>query len=372
MPDVDLLIPTAFLAGLLAFARRTQGSWFAPGAFFALVWAIQVLLSFVFPEFTGWSGSIWWIVFTALVLYLGSVAGGIFAGTMTMRGREGEPALNSIVFRRSPETMIICSLGGMGYTVLAQLGVFSLAFGDWPPVVYQLLLPFHFAGPMLGGMIFASRSLQGSRAWLTILPLLPPAGLAILFGGRTAIVAPILFWLAGYFTIQILLTRGKVSLFTATHILGVTAIIFMFLLIGEGLYIFRTLDLSGEETGAKLAAYQHHVLRWEFLLEEWPRFRSAVYGNVYAFSIYFTQAWENPPSSHWGSIIFAAPLNLLGLGGERYPFEVFEIEPGVFSNIYTMLRPPIDDFGLWGSLVWWLAIGVVQGWAYARDRKSVV
>jgi hypothetical protein len=371
LPEFDLVIPTAFLTGLLLFARRAQGSWFAPGAFFALVWAIQVLLSFVFPEFTVWSGSIWWIVLTTLVLFLGSEAGGVFAGTMRGRG-QGGPASNSVVFRRSVGTMVVCFLGGMGYTILAQLGFFSVAFGDWPPLMYQLLLPFNFAGPMLGGMIFASGSLQGRRAWLTILPLLPPAGLAILFGGRTAIVAPILFWLAGYFSIQILLTRGKVSLFTATHILGVAAIVFMFLLIGEGLYIFRTLNLSGEDIGVKLAGYQHDVLRWESFVKEWPRFRSAVFGNVYSFSFYFAQAWENPPSPHWGSIIFAAPLHLLGLGGERYPFEVFEIEPGVFSNIYTMLRLPMDDFGLWGSLVWWLAIGVVQGWAYARVRHGSV
>lgn len=274
------------------------------------------------------------------------------------------------MFRRQATTMILFFLAAMTYTVLVELSIVDLSFGSRPPLAYQLLLPSHFAGPMLGGMIFSSKSLSGRRALLVFLPLIPPAILAILTTGRTAIIAPILFWVASSFSIRVLLSRGRMRIFTVRRVLNIMALVFLVSVIGIGFQMFRfRLDrsLSPRE---RIVFYRDTILSGEAFFPAWYTVRSNILGNVYLFSYYFVSAWANPPSPQWGSIIFAAPLDLLGLGGQRYPFEDFEADPGIFSNVYTMLRPPIDDFGLSGSLIWWFLIGIVQGWAHQRIRRG--
>lgn len=370
MSEFDLLIPTAFLLGLATFARKSQRSWFAPGAYFTLVWTVQVLLSFVVPEYVVWSGAIWWILLTCLVLYLGSVAGRVIEGSVRTGRQRNVTMRNYINFQRPVAILGVSFLAGMSYTVLVRWSGIELSI-DRPPLAYQLLLPFHFAGPLLGGMIFASGSFQGGRVWLTFLSLVPPASLAILFTGRTALIAPILFFIAGYLVVQIHVKRGILPLIGMRRILWGLIILSLFVAIGTGIYMLRIVRESGLSFKEEVAAYSNAFSR-EALLWSWATVKPAVFGHVYSFSYYFVDAWRHPPEPHWGSIIFAAPLDFLGLGGERYPWEEFEIDRGVFSNIYTMLRAPMDDFGFWGALLWWLAIGMVQGWAYERVRRGSI
>src|SRR5260370_36601045 len=88
---------------------------------------------------------------------------------------------------------------------------------------------------------------------------------------------------------------------------------------------------------------------------------------------------EQSRAHRFGEIIFRGPLRALGYdvftgsyGFPQPPFANFELDPAasVFSNTYTILRPPISDFGLIGSLLWWSLIGSLQGVAYRRGRQG--
>ncbi len=357
---LDLLPPSVLVLALAFYARHKQGNWLAPAAMFPAVWSLHIVLSLVKPQFFPSPGTLWWILLSLLAFYVGSA---LFQ-SRTSSAPSHPTFPRSIVFRHATDVLLVCTaLGGL-YTTLAQLSGIEISV-DNLPLAYQFLLPFHFAGPMLGGMISASRSLRGWRRWLVYLPLLPPAGLSILFTGRTAIVAPILAWLAGYWAIKLFITTGRWRVLTWRNAFVGAGIFVSFLLLGVGLYQLRGARQSGETFTEKLIAFQDAALL-EGLAETWDRFSPGVYGNVYSFDYYFVEAWQQAPALSWGAVMFTGPLNLLGIIEDRYPFPQFELEPGHFSNSYTMFRLPIDDFGFAGSLVWWCALGCLQGWAYRQ------
>jgi hypothetical protein len=368
MPHGELIVAAFAMVALALVARRGMGSWFAPGAFFALVWTGHVLLSLIDLDFNPWAGAVWWIAFTCAVVAIGSKLG-MTIGDSTLSDRAAGAARRLIFYY--PEHMIVVStIGATVYTVLSLfIGVDISIPGERPPMLFQLLLPFHFAGPLLAGAIFSSKSLTGWRRLLTLLPLLPPAALSLLWTGRTAIVAPIISWGAAYIAVQILLRRGKLPVFTVRTLTAIAVVGVSFFTLAIVLDTFRM--VRGEASGVQeqVGAYVD-VLSLEQISARWDRSHAGFVGHVYSFSYYFIDAWRYPPSPHGGTIVFAAPLDLLGLGGERYPYEEFELAKDVYSNIFTMFRNPIDDFGLWGSLVWWFGLSVVQGWAFSAVGRG--
>ncbi len=349
MSDLGLIPPIIVLLCIALLARLMQRSWFAPGAYFTLFWVTEVARSFVVPEWSVWSGAIWWIALTCMVFNLATVLGALLVRLPKVTQSVDEPL--RLVMRHAVLCLIVISLAGGLYTTLVELsGVDVGGGGERLPLAYQFLLPFHFAGPAIGGLVFASRNLVGRRQWLTLLPLLPPGAIAILFTGRTAIVGPIIFWCAGWLVGELLMRRGRVPVLTARRVL-VAAILVPFLIaLGSYIYALRVARAPTAGVEDKLAAYTSLGLDWDSFTFGWRTVRTSVFGGVYSFSYYFTDAWVNPPEPTWGGIIFAGPLTLFELGGIRYPWEPFEMAPGVTSNIFTMLRGPMDDFGFVGSL----------------------
>lgn len=62
-----LAVPLILVA---VWARIDQGSWFAPGAFFALVWVVYVLVPLVFaPDLEVWPGVV--VAITAATFEIG-------------------------------------------------------------------------------------------------------------------------------------------------------------------------------------------------------------------------------------------------------------------------------------------------------------
>jgi oligosaccharide repeat unit polymerase len=368
MAFIELVVPTAFLAVLAAVARLRLGSWVAPGAFFSLVWLGQVILSFVIPDYPVWPGTLWWIALSCFVFLLGALLGkaAVLSPEPMDRSRD-LPAL-----RRPVITLVACALLGGAYTVIVRVLNIDIQM-DRPPLPYQCLLSFQYSGPALAGLLVGTGTLRGRRAFASLLTLAPAATLALLYTGRTALVEPILLWIGGYIATKTALTRGTFRLFTPRHMVTATVILVLFLWIGMGLQQVRaTLDIDRDTRLDHIADLYASEANSESIWNGWHKFRSAIFGNVYSFSYFFEQAWNDPPRPEYGKVIFAAPLELLGLDGMRVPWGSFPIDYGVESNIYTMFRPPIADFGLWGSLLWWFGLGLLQGWAYERARQRFI
>jgi oligosaccharide repeat unit polymerase len=267
--------------------------------------------------------------------------------------------------------IIVLSTGiGLAYSIGSLF--FGASFVDTSarlPIAFQLLLPFQFAGPLLTGMIARTGSLPRPKLLFAVLPIIPSTLLGLIWTGRTTIIVPILCWLAGYVAMESRDTSGRVELFKLSRIAGLLALVLALGLTVIVVDAFRGVRGTSGDLRDQATAYSE-VLNTGDVGQKWSRTRAGLFSNVYTFSYYFSTAWYDPPAPTGGTIIFAAPLDLLGFAGQRYPFESFEMEKGIESNVYTMFRPPIDDFGLVGSLVWWVALGFVQGWAYRRIAQG--
>jgi hypothetical protein len=105
--------------------------------------------------------------------------------------------------------------------------------------------------------------------------------------------------------------------------------------------------------------------------KEWHGFRGAVFGHPYSFSYYLKRALDRPPEPQYGALTFSGPVELTGLR-RRAAYENFDIDRNVSSNVYTLFRPPIDDFGLVGSFFSFLVAGFLAGFAYGRVARGQV
>src|SRR5258708_1270168 len=240
LDKADLLFPAIALFGFAAFVRVRQGSWLAAGAFFSLTWVVQIALSFVVPYYRVWFGTVWWILLTCIFLYAGTEFGGILGAIPFQRSEARERAPPTVQFRSPIASLIICFICGVAYNAFAHLSGLELSIAK-PPVYVQALLPFQFAGPMLGGLLFGGGVLRGRRAWLTVLPLVAPAILALLYTGRTTIAAPILSWVAGYFAMRIYVERGYLRILRARQVFSGICLLGLLLFIGLGLQHVRRL-----------------------------------------------------------------------------------------------------------------------------------
>jgi hypothetical protein len=164
---------------------------------------------------------------------------------------------------------------------------------------------------------------------------------------------------------QCLLTRGHVPIFgfrrAASAVVAVATVVLLAVLATN----FRQYVHMGTQNWVERAQLFQEETRADRVEGAWLSLRHGVFGHIYAFSYWFDRAYDAPPKPLWGVHFFAGPLSLLGLK-EREPSENFFIEPGVESNVYTLFRIVIEDWGFAGSLVVFFLVGLLVGVAYDR------
>ena len=99
---------------------------------------------------------------------------------------------------------------------------------------------------------------------------------------------------------------------------------------------------------------------------------AAFLGAIAAFTEWFAVAKTSPPS--WGAITFAGPFDLLQLAERRqgiYDTEVY-FAVGLGTNIYTLFRGLIEDFGFVGSWLVCLLSGALSSVAFRRCCSGLV
>ena len=71
-----MVITAALLGGLALVARRLEGNWLAPGAFFALYWVVEAVLPIVLlPRDDVSVGVVLWIAVSVTAVLGGSLLG---------------------------------------------------------------------------------------------------------------------------------------------------------------------------------------------------------------------------------------------------------------------------------------------------------
>lgn len=364
----DAAVP-GFLIAILAFVGRVGfGSWIAPASLFSLYWAIQTFSSYLLPQFYPLSGGMWWILLSLVVFTVGSALA-IWRRAPRDGAAVAEVQPSELPFIRPVATMSV--VFATTFVVIQELFGRATVHN---PLWMQPLLPFTYFAPILGGLLFAtSQDGRISTRSLALACVLPKSAETILGTSSSGLVGVAAFWFAGYFCGRILQLRGRVPLLTPGMMITMVGITVFVLATAPVLRGFREAwgseDLMGAGLSTRLGAYERVLDPIELVAASparWEYMRHGAFSHVHAFSIWFEDAWADPPEPFWGAHMFSGPLIFFGFE-ERWGRTLNQpiwVDGDVPTNVFTIFRAPVNDFGFLGSLFWWLACGMAAGWGF--------
>lgn len=367
MTSSTLLSLVLMLAAFVA--RRTEGSWASPAAFFTALWGGFLLVaSAIFYEVPELGAGAIWIVLICL---------GFYAGTLLAHGfeipRSRVPLTESAARGRLPwlRGPVICGLVGglleigfifarrdfslvdvLSYAVISQVvianrsdlyaGVSDQARIEW--FVFWLL----YAGSLFGGILFRLRRSRAEGA-LAVLTFLMVAAVHALYGSRFGALFGGAFWVASYLATSIAV--GKEDSVFGTKFLfrvGLASAVVLF-----GFSVLTQIVRYGPKLGA---------VGWR-----------AVLGDGFSFpaALGLWVAERGPVLSHFdlGARTFTRIAGLVGIAESPLP----AIDVGfTSSNIYTVFRDLIQDFGSVGAVTLAGVAGFVGHLVYQRVRAGAV
>jgi len=338
-------------------ARFWHGTWVCPGALYGLYYSLIISLALSLPGYPILPNGLYWIALSVFALILGCALG---AGNRSVYRRKIRERGAVLPPPRIRLFIALCSTLGFVYVVVIHLFVRDYYH---IPLYIQALNPFIYIPGVLGGM-YAGWDKAKHRLFFALLSILPEISYSVVTSGRSGLFNIGALFVGGYFSIRILFTQGQQALFSGKRLtvvaIAATALVTLSLMVTH----FR-----GEKKQAMQASEIGEVyaesLSTDSVGSSWRLLRHGFTGGVPAFCVWFERAWSLPGPPHFGAHFFGGPLDLFGLS-TREPHDNIEIEPGVYTNVYTAFRPLIEDFTFGGSLLFLFLIGLIMGWAYRR------
>jgi oligosaccharide repeat unit polymerase len=363
MASWSALILSVALIGIAAGMRAVTGTWLQPGSFFSLFWCFAGILPLILaPEEPVGTNAVFWLIAASVAVSAGALVGN--GGFKTRRVAVPPPASRREILTYG-FILAISVLLGIGSNVafakasgLALSDIFDLqklvvatnqayvtrtADAPPPPFVSQMLLPFVFLAPAIGGIFFELRKGFFSKL-LALSVFIPAVAVTILQTTKAAVLFAIVLWLSSYFATR--LRFGKLSVFTKGHLI-VAAVVGVAI---STLFFATSLARMASTDTALLDVVTVKLV-------------TAALGHMTVFSQWLTEYWNAPFKPSLGTVTFAGPLEMLGFG-KRIPglFEsVVDLVAGETSNIYTAFRPLIQDYTIPGALAALALIGFVGG-----------
>ena len=344
--DQALLVGLALLpVAVGVLARLTERSWVAPPTFFALV----------FAGVPGLTAALIWIFVATATVWLGALAAryaapwGAAARPDHAAARRQLPGLRAIV--------LVAALAGVGevvllfarqdfslsaalsYAVVAQVTAFNraeyLSGALDQGLAERLAFLCMYAGALFGGMLFR---LSRSRleAILALTPLVLLLVVFGLYGSRMGALYGGSFWIGAYLATTILVGTWR-------DVLGWRFLLRVGLVAG----------VLGFSVPMATQVWRYSLgwrgLDWRMMLGDGVSF-------VAAFGLWFKSHTAQVSDFLWGGRLLRKVVAPLGL---HYPIAL-EIDVGfTSSNVFTVLRDLIEDFGTVGALLFLFGYGFV-------------
>lgn len=356
-----------FAVGLLA--RCTERSWVAPAPVFAFVWGVVALpAGLVFGEIPGIRLALVWIFVVSTTVWLGALAARYLAPwdvpsrTDRMTARWQLPGLGLIV--ALAVLAGVCELvylfvrqgfsvqASLSYAVIAQVTAANRAdylSGDIQQSLGERVAFLAlYAGTLFGGILFRlSRS--RSEALLGVAPLVLLLLVYGLYGSRMGALFGGSFWIGAYLatTIAVGEWRDVLGWRFLVRVGGVAA------LVGFGASVGTMVWRYSIGGGA---------LDWQKMLGDGVAF-------VGAFGIWFRDHLGQASEFLWGGRLLRKLVAPLGI--------VHPIAPAIdvgftSSNVFTVLRDLIEDFGTVGALVFLFVYGFAGRVLFVRVVRGGV
>lgn len=355
----------AVLAGFVAvaiLARRTERSWLAPAVVWPLAWSANATAAaaFGYPSAQLVPALLWLLLSCCVFLTGGVLVRGIeprvpvrapvpdpfpllrtIVGLLSLAGLAGlAVALNQGGFALTD----IVSFGNLARIAAASRASFT--FGEQESsFVARLLLVIAYAGPPFGGLCF--RLARGWRASaLGLLPLVLITLIGVVYGSRMGVLFGGSLWLGAYLAARILHSSGSPD--SGGRVLvagGVTALLIM----------------AGLSAGVQFIRYSLGNQKAASLIIADP------FGFLPAFAEWFNGAVLSQSALTGGFYTFE---RFARMAGYSLP-AVSTVDVGfTTSNIYTVMRGLLEDFGPLGSLSLTGAAGAVATLAFQRTRAG--
>lgn len=355
---------------LLAILFRIQSKrWTTPGAFFAGYWTVAVICALLLAP-NGYpvsAGSIWWITASVLCLGIGSMLGSYKVNSYPINF-EYNAQITQINLKNLQKLVIIFSCIGMVgvHILLVSLGLnFSLFFSletlqriapsvaesrynenFTPPAIVTLAMSFNYASAYLGGMLRTFKKTMW--AFATFFPVLLTT---LIMTTKAGLIFTIFLWLAGWLSMRIRLGKTDLPLRYILNI-GLIGAIISSLFIASSLLRYKIHNLS--ELG-----YVYEKLTVYYI------------GYLSGFSQWFSQSGYQSQELGFGQYTFAGLFDVLGLQTRQQGIFSSTVAVGDYqTNIYTLFRYLIMDFGLVGSLLLLVIIGFLASYFYEKTRSG--
>ncbi len=231
----------------------------------------------------------------------------------------------------------------------------------------RLSLVFAYVGAILGGFLFPCTPSRITRWLIVVLSFLPPTLVAVTQTAKGLLFFCIVFFYAGLLVYRA--SAGTLLLFEKVTVKSLTLYAAILILIVTTSFMSRGLTAieDNEEVMRNLIG----------------RFASYSLGHIYAFSDWFAfivgrhseLVYPHESAAH-GFYTFMAVFDLVGRH-KVVPMGVFDdysYGDWLTTNIFTMFRGLIQDFGFIGSVLFMLATGILLHWTFhamLRNRRPV-
>ena len=381
-------LPPLLGLGIIAWGmRKTVQSWYAPAAFFPILWSVAIGLPLFFaPDYRIWAPGTWFL-FLFIIIFSGFALLGqrgrviswssmTYAVDSSLRPVSGVTSFGTVRLDRVEWAILLsCALGLTAIWTL--LGVASkswadlLNLGTWiemgarfsvaryqegfiEPLGARIGTVGFYLGALLGGMLAASCSGLRSRS-VALAPVLLSLVYASMMTTRATLLFSFSMWISTYIVTKVFFGHRLKAMFSIK-------LIFLFSFIGLTVFvIFLLLQMSraGYEDFLKLEDTIDHLEVWFF-------------GHLSGFSLWLENHFLRFHDLTLGQRTFGGLFQLFGMEArdQRAYLDRVLLTADHETNIYTAFRGLIEDFGYSGSIICIAAFGFLSGAFYDWVRRG--
>ncbi len=227
---------------------------------------------------------------------------------------------------------------------------------------FRLSVLCNYVAVLLGGLIFATAPSMFKKLTIIISVFLPSLLFMVLYGDKGTLFLCIAFFLGSFVSVSIINGEPRLLSWKAVR----TVLMAMPVLIPTLVSSFLARGMKTDDLELLT-----HKLSYAFA--------SYSLGHMYAFSDWFTASSGLEAAQSYfqtitpkGFLTFKSMMSLAGAEAivpDGF-YEEYLKYPGQFqSNIYTIFRGLIQDFGIWVSMSFWLGAGLLWSISYILMTK---
>lgn len=356
-----LIVPTVFIV----FGRKLRKEWSAPMYLCGVFWMLYVSASYLLmkDDYPFSMAGIVWIHITLWIMLLAENLADRKIERRNVKERTIELSTQSWLYLKS-----CCVFGVLG--VIYQVSLYGFQFSDFTSlstlatmnntvaiaryagksitnIFTQISLIFIYAAPACGGFAFVHARTKIQKIWSTATIL--PCVLMVLFTNTKAgIIAVSILWISAYLISFFFRYKHSpiIKASMAFAMATIVALFFGFLLLSMTLRI-------GEVSSNSIQAVER-------------KFMSYAFGSVQAFDWWCGKLYY--PDYKFGAQTYLAVSNIFGLA-ERVQ-GVYAYELGTASNVYTVFRGIIEDFGFVLGILYLSVKALLCGVCFNKIRCS--